>query len=64
MTWQERCAEGDRIKKQIRDDLEANCGTAGNPKAEKLWELAWEYGHAYGKHEIASYYTDMAELIL
>lgn len=36
MTWKERIAEGERIKKEIRDELEARCGTAGHPKAEKL----------------------------
>lgn len=50
-----------------RDDhkaaLERTYGTAGNPKANALYDLAWDYGHASGFGEVESYYGEMARLI-
>lgn len=34
-----------------------------NPRADKVWQLAYEYGHASGLHEVASYFYDLVVLI-
>ena len=62
-SWEERKAEGVRIIAELRASLELEHGMAGHPKSNELWKLAWEYGHAYGAHEVRSYYDDMVELL-
>lgn len=54
--------EGDNIKK-LRDDLEEENGFVGHPKAKRLWDKAWEFGHSAGLHEVVLYYRDLADLI-
>ena len=52
-------------QKLIRDSLEREYETdkrISKTAADKVWEFAWEYGHAYGEHEIRSYYTDLIEI--
>lgn len=49
---------------QFKADLEEQFGTAGNPKADALYRIAWELGHASGYSDVLSYYSDLAELIL
>lgn len=43
--------------------LEREHGVTGHPKAEMVYELAWEYGHANGYGEVATIYDDLVELI-
>jgi hypothetical protein len=47
----------------FRARLEEENDIVGHPKADKLWSLAWEYGHAYGYTEVKSYYVEMMELL-
>lgn len=47
----------------LRADLEIEHGMVGNPKAERLWELAWEYGHGCGCSDVISHYEEFAELV-
>ena len=53
-----------RLEAQLRADLEQEFGTAGNPKADKLWGKAWEHGHSGGYSEVANCYSDLYELIV
>lgn len=53
-----------RLEAQLKTDLEQEFGTAGNPKADKLWAKAWEMGHSSGYSEVANYYSDLYELIV
>jgi hypothetical protein len=50
-------------KRKHREELEAECRTAGAPKAALLYELAWDFGHASGYEEVALYYRSMADLV-
>lgn len=34
-----------------------------NPKKDKLFEKAWEYGHSSGHSEVLNYYDDLVDLI-
>ena len=68
MTWskEERAAwrvNEDRINAKLRADLAAEHGVSGHKNEPKLWDLAWEYGHAYGAVEVRNYYGDLAELL-
>jgi hypothetical protein len=38
-------------------------GIINNSKCEKLWNLAWEYGHASGFAQVGFYAEDFVELI-
>jgi hypothetical protein len=65
------CLAGEReqvmtesTKAKLKAQLEQDFGTEGNPKADKLFELAWKYKHSYGLEGVVDYYTDMLPLIL
>jgi hypothetical protein len=58
-----RRAEEARLNSLFKADLENQHGVAGHPKADRLFELAWDYGHSSGYNEVAYYYDDLAELI-
>jgi hypothetical protein len=34
-----------------------------HPKADALWELAWEEGHSYGFHDVECEYNTMSILL-
>lgn len=59
----EALAEENRLHKQFRADVEAEYGTAGNPKSDLLWDLAWRYGISSGLSEVLTYYDDLVDLI-
>lgn len=56
-------AENTRLEVQFKADLEAEFGVIGNPKADKCFSLAWDYGHSSGYREVYSYYSELVELI-
>jgi len=47
----------------LREDLAKEYGVVGNPKEEKLFRMAWEYGHSSGLREVEMYYEELAELV-
>ena len=53
----------DILTAQLRADLEAEHGLAGHPKAQLLWNLAYDMGHGYGQAEVAYKYATLAELL-
>lgn len=57
-------AEDNRLTQQFRADLEAEYGLTGHPKADKLWNLAWEEGHSSGLNEVYLCYDRFSELVL
>ena len=54
-----RRAKSDEFMK----DLLAHLGLTGHPKAEKLFSMAWNQGHASGYSEVAYYAEELAELL-
>lgn len=48
---------------RVRISLEEEHGVTGHPKAEHLWDLAWEHGHACGYGDVVSYYEDFVKLL-
>jgi hypothetical protein len=49
--------------KEAKEFFEDWFGTKDHPKADKLFTLAWEEGHACGIYEVALYYSDFMELL-
>jgi hypothetical protein len=55
-------AKAERIR-QFKVDLFVAYGVTGHPKAEKAFELAWEFGHSGGLHEVELYFSTLVTLI-
>ncbi len=51
------------IVKMFKQEVFNFLEIANNPKREKLWKIAWEYGHANGFSQVAFYAEDLIELI-
>lgn len=47
----------------FKADLEAEFGLVNHPKADKLFNKAWEMGHSAGLSNVYHYYDDLYELI-
>ena len=48
---------------ELKTYLEKCFETMGHPKADRLFELAWEHGHANGEWEVGIYYQEFMELL-
>ena len=55
-------AEAERIR-QFKVDLFVAYGVTGHPKAERAFNLAWDFGHSGGLHEVELYFSTLATLI-
>lgn len=53
--------KGDEPK--FRKWLEASFDMEDHPKADTLWNLAWDKGHAHGYHEVYNEYNDLLDLV-
>lgn len=56
-------ADRGRLRDLFRDDLLKENGIVDHPKAQVLWELAWEEGHANGYIEVVMYFEKFLPLI-
>ena len=52
-----------RLRILFQADLEEEHGVRNHPKADRVFELAWEHGHSSGYEEVVSCYADFVELI-
>lgn len=55
-------AEAERIR-QFKVDLFVAYGVTGHPKAERAFNLAWDFGHSGGLHEVELYFSTLVALI-
>jgi hypothetical protein len=55
--------EESRLTEQFKADALAEVGLTGHPKADKVYHLAWEYGHSAGLSEVMNYLPELAELV-
>lgn len=56
--------ETQRIKEVFWMDCFLDCNIdPDHPKAEKLKELAWRYGHSSGFQEVYNWFCELSELI-
>ncbi len=51
------------IKTSFKKDLLRAHRVSDNPKAEKAYDIAWDYGHSHGEASVADYFYDLVELI-
>lgn len=56
-------AEEARLDRLFRADLEEEHGLAGHPKAELLFDIAWDDAHSDGYEQIAYRYERLAGLL-
>jgi TPR repeat protein len=52
-----------RLEALFRKDMFEELGITDNPRADKLYSMAWEHGHSSGYSEVYNYACDLAELI-
>ena len=52
------------LEDQFKHDALDDVGLLGHPKADKIYNKAWEDGHASGLHEVYQELCDLAELFL
>jgi hypothetical protein len=48
---------------EFANDLKEVYGLQDNPKFSTLFDIAWDFGHAYGYAEVLHYFDEMVELI-
>ena len=51
------------LEGEFRRDLEITYDMVGHPKADLLYDKAYEKGHSGGMQEVANYYSDLVELV-
>lgn len=57
-------AEENRIYEQFKKDLFKELGITKHPKAETLFQKAWEQGHLAGYEVVFSYASDLVDLLI
>ena len=57
-------AENVRLHELFKQHMYEYHDVEENPKREKAFSLAWEYGHSSGHSEVASHFEDLVELIV
>ena len=55
--------ETQRLLEFFKQDLLKELELDGHPKANLLWNHAWDLGHASGLHEVLTYAEDLADLL-
>ena len=53
-----------KARKKFQNDLERLFNLTKHPKKDKLFEIAWDMGHAFGFMEVAQYYECLSELLM
>jgi hypothetical protein len=54
--------EQEKLKNEFREDLIAEYHMTNHPKANKIFDKAWELGHSKGHEEVEYYFQDLTEL--
>ena len=52
------------IHEKFKHDALEYCGIFGHEKADKAFEIAWDYGHSNGYNEVLIYLADLADLLI
>lgn len=55
--------DGTAMREKFKNDLISEYRLEGHPKADKLFDLAWEKGHSSGWEEVANEFDEMAGLL-
>lgn len=63
MNYAERIEKDWKAREAHKALLAADEGLTDHPKLDKLYQLAWDHGHASGWGEVESYFHEFAELL-
>jgi hypothetical protein len=55
--------EQKRRTQLFKDDLKDYVGVKDNPKADRMIDLAWDYGHSAGLLEVVNYALELSEIM-
>ena len=58
-----QCERQEALKLEHKEKLAKQFGLVGHPKLDKLYDVAWNFGHANGFQEVEYYFADLEELI-
>uniref|UniRef100_A0A7C5URI6 Uncharacterized protein n=1 Tax=candidate division CPR3 bacterium TaxID=2268181 RepID=A0A7C5URI6_UNCC3 len=50
-------------EKKFKNFLAKKYKVEGNPKLDKAFEIAWEFGHPHGYDEVEYYFSYLVDLI-
>ena len=58
-------AKAEENRKALKAKLQEEHGVPeDHPRADKLFELAWQYGHAFGETEVSNHYEEFLALLV
>lgn len=52
-----------RARQEQKEGLEHLHGLSRHPKADDLYQIAWDLGHSYGFSEVKYYYDILVKLV-
>ncbi len=55
--------ESGKLLDEFRKDLFEEFGVTDHPKVDRVYQIAWEKGHAHGLSEVYIEFSDIVELI-
>ena len=55
--------KGDNLFNKLYKDFQKEYNLKSHPKFDKLFRLAWEYGHQESVYKVLIYFNEMLELI-
>lgn len=55
--------EKNKAVDEFKNDLFIELGIENNQKKDKLFEIAWNWGHSYGYYEVKNVAEELVELI-
>lgn len=58
-----RLTRQEHERSEHKSEMESRHGLVGHPKADRLYQLAWDMGHSAGYGEIETFYDEMADLL-
>lgn len=53
-----------RLQNEFRRDLIEDYGISSHPKANKLFDTAWDLGCSIGYHAVKDYFQDLINLVI
>ncbi len=61
MSMQQRADERDRIERRLKDE---HLPSVPKSVTAKVFNKAWDDGHANGEHEVEMHYVEIADIVL
>ena len=55
--------EEEKKRSEFKEELAKEYGIKNHPKLDRLFEIAWNFGHSSGFNEVDLYFSEMVDLI-